>query len=45
MPNELDAMWRAEIERWAGVIKRAGIKLDTGLMAPRIAFSNAMLGI
>ena len=44
-PNQLDAMWRAEIERWAGVIKRAGIKLDTGLMAPRIAFSNAMLGI
>ena len=27
-PNELDAMRRAEIERWAGVIKRAVIKLD-----------------
>lgn len=27
-PNELDAMRRVEIEKWTGVIKRAGIKLD-----------------
>ena len=27
-PNQLDAMRRAEIERWAGVIKREVIKLD-----------------
>ncbi len=27
-PNELDAMRRAEIEKWAGVIKRAGIRLE-----------------
>ena len=27
-PNELDVMRRAEIEKWTGVIKRAGIKLD-----------------
>ena len=27
-PDELDRMRRAEIEKWTGVIKRAGIKLE-----------------